>query len=94
MILLFFVFISLLFQKRTSSKLNYIDVVFDPKPHVGQFRIRGADNRTPYADIDFSAKAEPLISSDEDDEGSACVDNNDEDFVSLEDIKQWKIAAE
>ncbi|VDI47750.1 Hypothetical predicted protein [Mytilus galloprovincialis] len=69
----------------SSSKLNYIDVVFEPKPCIGKFYIHGADNRTPYADVDFSAKAEPLISSDEDDESS------DDDFLSLEDVQQWNI---
>ncbi|CAC5424086.1 unnamed protein product [Mytilus coruscus] len=74
-----------------SSKLNYINVVFEPKPHIGTFYIHGADNRTPYADIDFSAKAEPLSSSDENDESSTCGGNNVDDFVSLEDVQQWNI---
>ncbi|CAC5392148.1 unnamed protein product [Mytilus coruscus] len=38
--------------------------------------------RTPYADVDFSAKTEPLISSDENDESSACSEDNGDDFVS------------
>lgn len=79
------------FQERVSSKLNYIDVVFESKPHNGKFYIHGADDRTPYADIDFSAKAEPLISSDEDDESSINGKNNCDDFVSLEDVQQWNI---
>lgn len=59
-----------LLQEGGSSNLSYIDVVFEPQPHSGKLYIHGADSRTPYADIDFSAKAEPLISSDEDDESS------------------------
>lgn len=82
---------SFLFQERGSLKLNYIDVVFEPKPCIGKFYIHGADNRTPYADVDFSAKAEPLISSDEDDESSVSGKYNDDDFVSLEDVQQWNI---
>ncbi|VDI07333.1 Hypothetical predicted protein [Mytilus galloprovincialis] len=74
-----------------SSKLNYIDVVFEPNQHIGGFYIHGADNRTPYADIDFSAKAEPLNSSDESDENSSCLENKCDDFVSLEDVQQWNI---
>lgn len=80
-----------LFQESGSSKLNYIDVVFEPNPHIRAFYIHGADNRTPYADIDFSAKAEPLISSDESDENSSCLENNCDDFVTLEDVQQWNI---
>ncbi|XP_052073487.1 fasciclin-2-like [Mytilus californianus] len=78
-------------NERGSSKLNYIDVVFEPKPCIGKFYIHGADNRTPYADVDFSAKAEPLISSDEDDIRSINRKDNGDDFVSLEDVQQWNI---
>lgn len=86
----------MVFQKRGSSKLrlNYVDVVFEPKPQngKGKYYIHGAEKRTPYADIDFSAKADPFISSDE--ESFTCNEDNVADFVSLEDVQQWNITGD
>ncbi|VDI33012.1 Hypothetical predicted protein [Mytilus galloprovincialis] len=78
-------------EQSGSSNLNYIDVVFEPQAHSGKLYIHGADSRTPYADIDFSAKAEPLISSDEDDESSVNEKENCDKCVSSEDVQQWNI---
>lgn len=71
-----------------SSTLNYVEVVFDPAEHKNKFHIHGVENRTPYADIDFSWTADPWTSSDEE-SLSSHEDNND--FVSLEDVQQWNI---
>ncbi|XP_076106083.1 uncharacterized protein LOC143074576 [Mytilus galloprovincialis] len=77
-----------------SSELNYIEVEFGFEQPTGNYFIHGADNRTPYADIDFLAKAEPLISSDEDDESIAGGDDNGDDFMTLEDVQQWNITVD
>lgn len=82
------------FQASGSSELNYIEVEFGFKQPTGNYFIHGDDNRTPYADIDFFAKAEPLISSDEDDESIAGGDDNDDDFMTLEDVQQWNITVD
>lgn len=74
--------------------MNYIEIAFDTVTNKRQFRIHGADNRTPYADIDFTAKADPMISSDESEDSSSLNENNENDFVSLEDVQQWNIHSE
>ncbi|XP_071179627.1 protein turtle homolog B-like [Mytilus edulis] len=71
-----------------SSTLNYVEVVFDPAEAKSTFQIHGAENRTPYADIDFSLTADPLTSSDEE---SLPSHEDNTDFVSLEDVQQWNI---
>ncbi|VDI52990.1 Hypothetical predicted protein [Mytilus galloprovincialis] len=81
-------------RKHDSTKLNYIEIAFDTITNKRQFRIHGADNRTPYADIDFTAKADPMISSDESEDSSSLNENNENDFVSLEDVQQWNIHSE
>lgn len=48
-----------------SNQLKYIEVLFDPFPNGHTFVIRGAQNRTPYAHIDFDVHADPLPSSSE-----------------------------
>lgn len=48
-----------------SKQLKYIEVLFDPFPIGHTFVIRGAQNRTPYAHIDFDVYADPLSSSSE-----------------------------
>lgn len=53
--------------------------------------IHGAENKTQYVDIDLLAKADPLLSEDENDSVSSTRDNNDDDFVSLEEIQKWRI---
>ncbi|CAC5422056.1 unnamed protein product [Mytilus coruscus] len=77
--------------KGDSAKLNYIEIAFDPVQLKGKFYIHGNDNRTPYADIDFTAKVDPIISLDESDDSSSLNENNEDDFVSLEDVQQWNI---
>ncbi|XP_052073005.1 uncharacterized protein LOC127711079 [Mytilus californianus] len=81
-------------RKHDSTKLNYIEIAFDPVTIKREFQIHGADNRTPYADIDFTAKADPIISSDESEDSSSLNENNENDFVSLEDVQQWNIHIE
>lgn len=81
-------------RKHDSTKLNYIEIAFDTVTNKREFRIHGADNRTPYADIDFTVKADPIISSDESEDSSSLNENNENDFVSLEEIQQWNIHSE
>ncbi|XP_052072854.1 uncharacterized protein LOC127710938 isoform X2 [Mytilus californianus] len=50
---------------KISKRLKYVEVLFDPFPIGHKFVIRGSENRTPYAHIDFDAHAEPLSSSSE-----------------------------
>lgn len=78
------------FQASGAPELNYVEVEFGLKQPTGNYFIHGADNRTPYADIDLLARAEPLISSDEDDESIAGGD----DFMTLEDVQQWNITVD
>ncbi|CAG2240900.1 unnamed protein product [Mytilus edulis] len=74
--------------------LNYVEVVFDNTTHNGAFCIHGADSRTPYADIDFSARADPLIISEENEESLSSHIVENDDFVSLEEVQQWMIVNE
>lgn len=77
--------------------MNYIEVEFDATNQNSRFHIHGAENRRPYADIDFSVKADPLASSADNDDGSYCCGDDanclNDDFVSVEDVQQWKINA-
>ncbi|CAC5424091.1 TTN [Mytilus coruscus] len=76
------------------QNLNYVEVMFDITTHNGVFCIHGSDARTTYADIDFSARADPLIILEENEESlSSCSVEND-DCVSLEEVQQWMISKE
>lgn len=55
------------------------------------FYIHGADNRTQYVDIDLFAVADPLCNGEYNESSSSCTNYNEDDFVSLEEIQQWKI---
>lgn len=77
------------FQNKSSAGLNYIEVEFDATNQNSKFHVHGADNRRPYADIDFSVKADPLPSSDDSDNETPSHAEND--FASLEDVQQWRI---
>lgn len=48
------------------------------------FRIHGSDNRTPYADIDLTIKADPLPESESSDDEEQ---NNNSEFLTLADIQ-------
>ncbi|XP_076106082.1 uncharacterized protein LOC143074575 [Mytilus galloprovincialis] len=73
------------------SKLNYVEVAFDSKRTSKELYIHGAEKKTQYVDIDLLAKADHLCSEDENDSVSSTRDNNDDDFVSLEEIQKWRI---
>ncbi|CAC5383873.1 unnamed protein product [Mytilus coruscus] len=76
-------------HNQNSSGLVYIEVDFEPKQEKSGpklFYVHGSNNRSPYADIDFSAKADPLPESESDDN-----EIEEDDFVTLEDVKGWAI---
>ncbi|XP_052063841.1 uncharacterized protein LOC127703809 [Mytilus californianus] len=77
-----------------TQNLNYVEVMFDNTTNNGAFCIHGADTRTPYADIDFSAKADPLIILEENEESLSSHSVENDDFVSLEEVQQWMISKE
>lgn len=71
------------------SGLVYIEVDFEPKQEKSDpklFYVHGSNNRSPYADIDFSAKADPLPESESEDN-----EIEEDDFVTLEDVQGWAI---
>lgn len=74
--------------------LNYSEVFFDNTTHSVSLYIHGADARTPYADIDFSATADPWSSSEEDETDVVSVSASNDDFVSMEEVQQWMICKE
>ncbi|CAC5424097.1 unnamed protein product [Mytilus coruscus] len=76
------------------QNLNYVEVMFDNTTNNGAFCIHGADARTPYADIDFSAKADPLIILEKNEESLSSHSVENDDFVSLEEVQQWMISKE
>ncbi|CAC5400156.1 unnamed protein product [Mytilus coruscus] len=76
------------------QNLNYVEVAFDNTTPNGAFCIHGADERTPYADIDFSARADPFNISKENEESLSSHSVENDDFVSLEEVQQWMISKE
>ena len=62
--------------------------MFNQPSNRQKFVIRGAENRTPYAQIDLTTTADPLSSSDSDD-NSTGDEPNDGDFMSLKNRQQW-----
>ncbi|CAC5395122.1 SPEG [Mytilus coruscus] len=76
-------------HNQNSSGLVYIEVDFEPKQEKNDpklFYVHGSNNRSPYADINFSAKADPLPESESDDN-----EIEEDDFFTLEDIQGWAI---
>ncbi|XP_052065162.1 uncharacterized protein LOC127704960 isoform X2 [Mytilus californianus] len=76
-------------HNQNSSGLVYIEVDFEPKQEKSGpklFYVHGSNRRSPYADIDFLAKADPLPESESDDN-----EIEEDDFVTLEDVQRWKI---
>ncbi|XP_071123146.1 uncharacterized protein [Mytilus edulis] len=76
-------------HNQNPSGLVYIEVDFEPKQENksgSKFYVHGSNNRSPYADIDFSAKADPLPESESDDN-----EFEEDDFVTLEDVQGWAI---
>ncbi|XP_063398875.1 uncharacterized protein LOC134683495 [Mytilus trossulus] len=72
-------------HNQNPSGLVYIEVDFEPNQenqNGHKFYIHGSNNRSPYAAIDFSAKADPLPESESDDN-----DIEEDYFIILEDVQ-------
>ncbi|CAG2221744.1 unnamed protein product [Mytilus edulis] len=75
-------------HNQNPSGMVYIEVDFEPKQEKSgrKFYVHGSNHRSPYADIDFNAKADPLPESESEDN-----EFEEDDFVTLEDVKGWAI---
>ncbi|CAC5384090.1 unnamed protein product [Mytilus coruscus] len=67
--------------------LNYIDLQFNSVTAGPKFVIHGSTDKTPYADIDLTIKADPLPESDSSDDDETT--HNDE-FLTLNDIQKLR----
>lgn len=66
------------------QKLHYVDILFEPAQKNNTFVIRGATNRTPYAEIDFDAHAEPLpVSCENSPARSSILNSTEEDGIYI-----------
>ncbi|XP_071120166.1 uncharacterized protein [Mytilus edulis] len=73
-------------HNQNPSGLVYIEVDFEPKQEKNgrKFYVYGSNNRSPYADIDFNVKADPLPESESEDNE---FEEDEDYFVTLEDVK-------
>jgi hypothetical protein len=68
-----------------NKDLNYSELVFSPSA-CSRFIIHGMENKTIYSEVDLSIRVSPLQSSDEENN----IDSeDDDDFMSVEDIQKY-----
>jgi hypothetical protein len=68
-----------------NNDLNYSELVFSPSA-CSRFIIHGMENKTIYSEVDLSIRVSPLQSSDEENN----IDSeDDDDFMSVEDIQKY-----
>ncbi|XP_052075217.1 uncharacterized protein LOC127712670 isoform X2 [Mytilus californianus] len=67
--------------------LNYIDLQFNSVTAGPKFVIHGSTDKTPYADIDLTIKADPLPESDSSDDDET---NHNDEFLTLNDIQKLR----